>query len=331
MADVARAAGVHQGTVSRALHNHPRLPEATRRRIRELAERMGYEPNPLVAALMSTRRRRGGGEATGSVLALLTTGKSRSHWREGSVQYAALHRSILSHARARGYGAEEFWLDEPGMSAGRLGQILVHRGIGGVVVCPLVGMRHRVDFDFGPFAAVAMGNTLREPILDHVAIDYSAAMKRIVEQLHGEGFRRLAFISPTTISDRVGHLSLGAFLAERHFSPDTMLAPLALEDSPAREQVLAWIAAMRPDAVITPTQAVYDALRAWLGHGVETPALLCADCHLDSEARGMCRDVEAEAKALVELLTQRVERGIRGLPSHPQTILIGGRWHAGVK
>jgi DNA-binding LacI/PurR family transcriptional regulator len=54
LVDVAREAGVSIATVSHALSGKGRLPEATRARVREVAERMGYEPNP------AARRLRGG-------------------------------------------------------------------------------------------------------------------------------------------------------------------------------------------------------------------------------------------------------------------------------
>jgi LacI family transcriptional regulator len=43
--DVATAAGVSTSTVSRALDNHPRIPAATRRRVREAADALGFQPN----------------------------------------------------------------------------------------------------------------------------------------------------------------------------------------------------------------------------------------------------------------------------------------------
>ncbi|MCX7914765.1 MAG: LacI family DNA-binding transcriptional regulator [Verrucomicrobiae bacterium] len=46
---VARAAGVHRTTVSRALRNHPGIPPATRDRIVKIAKQLGYRPNPLVS------------------------------------------------------------------------------------------------------------------------------------------------------------------------------------------------------------------------------------------------------------------------------------------
>ncbi|MEJ1971051.1 MAG: helix-turn-helix domain-containing protein [Lacunisphaera sp.] len=42
-------------TVSLAMRNHPRLPEATRKRIRALADEMGYRPDPLLRALVAYR------------------------------------------------------------------------------------------------------------------------------------------------------------------------------------------------------------------------------------------------------------------------------------
>ena len=44
--DVARAAGVSTATVSRALRGLPNVTEATRDRVRRVAEELGYAPLP---------------------------------------------------------------------------------------------------------------------------------------------------------------------------------------------------------------------------------------------------------------------------------------------
>ncbi len=49
--DVARAAGVSQPTVSRALRGDPRIAANTRRHVAEVAERMGYHPDEKGRAL----------------------------------------------------------------------------------------------------------------------------------------------------------------------------------------------------------------------------------------------------------------------------------------
>lgn len=55
--DVAAAAGVSARTVSRVMNGAENVREETRRRVRELAERMDYRPDPAARALKSGRTR----------------------------------------------------------------------------------------------------------------------------------------------------------------------------------------------------------------------------------------------------------------------------------
>ena len=101
MKEVAREAGVHQTTVSLALRDHHSLPAATRARIRAVADRLGYRPNPLVSALMSVRRR-GRASREGSTLAFLTAYPTRDGWRR-SANYQYLFEATSARARELGY------------------------------------------------------------------------------------------------------------------------------------------------------------------------------------------------------------------------------------
>lgn len=56
--DVARLAGVSQPTVSRALTDHPRVSEATKRKVREAALALGYSTNAIGRALSVGRSNR---------------------------------------------------------------------------------------------------------------------------------------------------------------------------------------------------------------------------------------------------------------------------------
>ncbi len=57
ISDVAEAAGVAKGTVSRALNNYPDISDATRQRIRRKAEAMGYRPLAQAQAIRTGRSR----------------------------------------------------------------------------------------------------------------------------------------------------------------------------------------------------------------------------------------------------------------------------------
>src|SRR5919202_4364096 len=57
MADVAQASGVSMATASRALSDHPRVAATTRRRIRAVADDLGYVHNAVAQSLRTQRSR----------------------------------------------------------------------------------------------------------------------------------------------------------------------------------------------------------------------------------------------------------------------------------
>ena len=55
MQDMAKTLALSVSTVSRALSGHPHINEQTRQRVLALAEQLGFQPNPLAAALLKGR------------------------------------------------------------------------------------------------------------------------------------------------------------------------------------------------------------------------------------------------------------------------------------
>ena len=94
MAEIAQRLGVASSTISRALRNDPRISVELRKRVRSVADELGYQPNPLVSALMANRRRRGSGGAV-DVIALVTNYGGRKDWRTKDVcrwEYEGIER-----------------------------------------------------------------------------------------------------------------------------------------------------------------------------------------------------------------------------------------------
>jgi len=328
MNEVARAAGVHQTTVSLALRNHPSIPPATRDRIRTLADELGYRPNPLVSALIAERRR-GRASGQGTTLAFLTCFAEKSGWRH-SANYVAIHEELKAHAGRCGYQLEEFWLTAPGMTPARLRDILFNRGIRGIIVCPMPDSIRTLDFDFTGFTALALGLTLESPRLDRVTIDYHAVMSLCVNQLKARGRRRIGFATTLNIDSRVNHLSLGAFLAERHLSPRRFVAPFTPRDWDAAA-FSHWIKTTRPDALITAITPDYLWLQPWLAAIAPRQRtvidLVCVDCNAALPGQpGVIQDLTAEARTAIDWVTSHLERAQFGIPASPQTIGVGGTW-----
>src|SRR4029077_14781695 len=91
MAEIAQRLGVASSTISRALRNDPRISEALRKQVRRVADELGYQPNPLVSALMANRRRRGSGGAV-DVIALVTDYGGAQGWAGGEQNVARRRR-----------------------------------------------------------------------------------------------------------------------------------------------------------------------------------------------------------------------------------------------
>jgi len=103
MAEIAQQLGVASSTISRALRGDPRISHELRARVRAVADKLGYAPNPLVSALMANRRRRGGAGAV-DVIALITHYGGREDWRKKDVcrwEYEGIQRRAVAGSPSR--------------------------------------------------------------------------------------------------------------------------------------------------------------------------------------------------------------------------------------
>src|SRR4051812_39557100 len=119
--DVADRAGVHRSTVARALRDSPRISEPVRRRVQTLARQLGYRINPLVSALMQSRRT--GRTQKHLTIAYVTNCTTRNGWRPEHYDRPDFFPGAAQRARDFGYKIEAFWLAEPGMSSYRFCEI----------------------------------------------------------------------------------------------------------------------------------------------------------------------------------------------------------------
>ncbi len=85
--EIGKICGVSESTVSKALKNHPKVNEQTKRLVREVAEKNGYHPNAIVRSLQSGRS---------MTLGVIHTVPLDSF-------YGSILRGIHSEATANGY------------------------------------------------------------------------------------------------------------------------------------------------------------------------------------------------------------------------------------
>lgn len=327
--DVADRAGVHRSTVALALRDHPRIPAETRQRIHTVAHKLNYRLNPLVAALMKSRRN---GSAVKHVsLAFVTNYPTRDGWRPEHHDRPDFFPGAAARARDFGYRLEPFWLAEPGMTPARFCDILAVRGIHGIILGRLPPGKHTIELLWERFSIVALGMTLRSPRLHHVTENHFDTALQAVQRCLERGYRRVGFVfTDANDSPRVGDRWLGAYLLQQQRLPARNRLPLCPGTPATREQFAAWLERHQPDALIVnhapPALAWLRTLRLTVPRDI---GLIELENHPEHRSTGVYYDPGKIGATAIEMLIGLMHRNEKGVPADPHEILVSGEWREG--
>jgi len=185
--DVARAAGVHPGTASRALDpaRDGRVTPETARRVREAADRLGYVPDQFGRGL-----RTGRSQLIGVLVPDL-----------GNPVFPPILRGIEETLRAAGYEAVIASTDDRVDRERDLLETLRLRGADGFIIASSRREDPAVAALVASTGAVVLVNRLVDPAVgtergaDSVASDDDAGVAAAVRHLVGLGHRTIAHVS----------------------------------------------------------------------------------------------------------------------------------------
>lgn len=328
--DIARAAGVHPATVSLALRGHPSIPNATQARIRKLAQKLRYVPDPALAALARYRQARRTSGFHGKVAWLAETTVDFK-WRQ-TAHFMKCFHSACSHAEQLGYVVEVLDLGELGVSPGRASAIAQARGIQGVLVCPQPRAEASLDaFRWERFSNVTFGYSLMRPALNGVTTAGYRAVLSIMREFHRRGYRRVGWAFRPDHDMRVDHGFLAGFLAAcRVLNMETDI-PCCPDDGLYDGSVLLeWLKQHKPDGLLIGNPGVLPLLASW---GYRCPRDLGVACPLlpakTGGLAGVVEDLARQGMAAMDLLSQMIQRGERGAPELPLRIMCEGSWYPG--
>ena len=322
LADVAAAAGVSQMTVSRALNGRGRIAAATRNRIREIAAKAGYRPDPQIAKLMHHLRLRRRPGFQGVLVGLSTRpAGERGHY------FATLVAGAAAQAARRGYRFEVHPI--PASAAGRRGldRSLRSRGVEGIMLLPL---QRPLDLSallpWADYSVVAASASATGPRPHRVIPHHFANTLLLCRRLAARGHRRIGLVISAEQDLRSEHGFTSAVTWHGLNESGALLPPLVTPEA-AAIPLLPWFDAQRPDAVIVHEAAAAAACARLLGRRRTARLTLAVTSLSPGEMRpGIDEQPSAIGVAAAEILANLVERGLRGLPDSPASTLLTGRW-----
>jgi LacI family transcriptional regulator len=328
--DVAAAAGVSVMTVSLALRNRPEVAQSTATRVRQWAEKLGYRPDPALSALVHHRRGRARGIRAG--MALLTAWETRNEWQETPVGGLAWE-GARRRAEEYGYRIEHFWLGRDAEHARRVSDVLMHRGIRGAIIAPMLIPWREIAFPWERFAVVTLERNADFPSLPHVSPNHYADLLRAWDHLLGLGYRRIGLATFSWLSERNQRrweaaqlIRQNAGLARADRVP-TLVVPSGPHSVPPVAAVDRWITRHRPEVVLSPSP---EFRRAILESGRAIPrdvAFASLQRQLEDDGvAGINQHRDKMGAACVDALHARLLRSDYGVPDSLSGTTIDGDW-----
>lgn len=188
--DLAQELGVSIATVSRALRNSPEIGQEMQRRVKELAKRLNYRPNPFAQSL-----RKEAPKVIGVVVPNLVT-----HY------YAAVLDGIEDEARKAGYSVISANTHEDCEAEARAIDNFISLHVEGIIAC-----LSQSTTDYSHFEEIAemgiplvfFGRTCLGDRFSSVTANGDEAAQQATQHLIDTGSRRIAFLGGPNHLDMV--------------------------------------------------------------------------------------------------------------------------------
>ena len=178
--DVAREANVSMATVSRVVNGNPNVKPATRKKVNDVIERLGYRPNAVARGLASKKT-----TTVGLIIPDI------SH-----IFYAELARGIEDIATMYKYNIILSNSDQNEEKEMHLIQTMLGKQVDGLIfMSNHINDEHVKEFDRSPVPVVLAGSVEKSGKIASVNIDYKEAAREVVQSLIDNGHKRIAYVT----------------------------------------------------------------------------------------------------------------------------------------
>ena len=327
MDDIARRVGVSVSTVSRALKDNPRISVEIRARVKAAASELGYRPNPLVRALMESRRGSAGRPPT--TIAFVTDYESPASW-DRKPTCCQTFKGVQERARQCGYQIDVISTAGQTETGTPLCRVVRARGICGVVFGFSLTDRHPFSFDASNLCVVGLINYFPALQLDRAWSNDYLNVRLAFDQLRRRGYRKTGLVVPdynNILGD--GLWSASALEHARTLRRAERCPPLVTTSAGQNPVAFfRWFDRHRPDSILAYKIPVAKYLRE---RGIDVPgevgvATLYRTEEEKSAMAGVDPEFEAIGAAAIDLLVTKLHTNDFGFAPQGRQIHVQGNW-----
>lgn len=329
LADVAREADVSYGTASQAMRGVGEVAAATAARVREVATRLGYQPNAAGALLAASRHGRAGRRKP-LLLAIQAPNATSGD------------RAFAEACAKLGYNAKTL-RPAPGTDLAAWFRQLWQQGAEGLLILSSLD-EFRPDWskiDLSRFALVKRGRILPDLPIHCVRMSSSLAVDLALRHIVDLGYKRILAVFLETPSQLDDDVRRGITLNYRekvrrqkvHIRVPNFHVPVWEHDQEAfLEQLDREIADFRPDAVLAFPRALLRGLRE-RGHRVPEDFGFASTAMVTGTERDDISGCPAQADEQIRRAAYRLHQTLlandRGIPVQVNEHTMTPVWHPG--
>ncbi len=327
--DVAKVAEVSAMSVSLALRESPKLPVATRERIKRIAAEMDYRPDPMLSALNAHKTGKRIASYHGTI-AFLTDLKEGCPAMDAKGPSGVLIDAIRKRAQELGYDVEVFHLLTDGKSHSVVDRCLHSRGVRAVILGYFDQPVAKIEIKWQRYCVVSLNHQINSTKFHSVMSDHYQSMRLIMTKLMEAGYTRPGYCISEHSSELADHYWLAAFLLERRHHPKKNRVDPLIGDYKdfSRKAFRLWMQRQKPDAVIS----LRGETMKWLEEdGYDVPGQI-GFAHLDQlvpsagKVSGIVQDRHLMGRFAVDQLNILFNRGSYGEEKTSTSLHVAGSW-----
>lgn len=339
-ADIARKVGCSQVTVSRALNDDHRVAEELKNTIKQTADQLGYRPDPMLRALVTSRRYLNAKSANASIAFVYVGRKPDRATPFSNFEY---YKGVKDKSEALGFNLEALKFDSGEISPERFASILRHRGVKGVVFALSSGhwIFTQPIFDLPEFAYVSLGYNFAHTPVNCIMPDNYHSITVAFRTALDRGYKRIGLAVSKTQNERIDYAFTDSFrriALDNGIDPDAMIHLFRHETDEERasidKKMTAWMETAKPDVVIGELgtrphlEKILDRSDKKLGKDLP---FICLDirARINGDDSGLIGNRELMGQRAVENIASQITRNHAGLPRTYERLLVQSTWHDG--